>query len=301
MAPHDDTSRDGHSSGGTHAFTDHSRQWESFTYVYPVVSRRSRGLSVGVNLNPDTICNFDCVYCQVEKIENPRPTPVDLRALRPELDAMLSAASSGEIWAHPRFAGVKPALRRINDIAFSGDGEPTSATCFAEAVELVAGLKRSHGLQDTKIVLITNATLLDRPKVESALRVLDDNQGEVWAKLDAGTQAYYKQIDRSAVPLQTIQDNILACGRRRAIVIQSMFLKLHGNTMPDDEFDAYLDRLAELTDAGCRIKHVQLYTVARKPLESYVTALNDTELSRLADRLKHRLPGLDVHCYGASG
>lgn len=301
MVLHNDTSRDAHTSVDTRAFADHTRHWESFTYVYPVVSRRSRGLSIGINLNPDTICNFDCVYCQVDKLEHPRPTTVDLDKLRTELDGMLLAVTSGRLWEHPRFAKVDASLRRINDIAFSGNGEPTSATCFAEAVDLVVGLKREHGLDDAKLVLITNATLLNRPHVEAAIQVLDDNQGEVWAKLDAGTQAYYKQIDRSAVPLETILGNIRACGQRRPVVIQSMFLKLHGQPAPDNEFDAYLDRLAELTDAGCRIKLVQLYTVARKPLESYVTALDDAELSQLAERLKHRLPQLDVQYFGASG
>ena len=301
MTRHTDTPTPDPASQNKHAFADHSRHWEAFTYVYPVVSRRSRGLSIGVNLNPDTICNFDCVYCQVDKLEHPKPMAVDVGRLRDELDGMLSAVASGQIWEHPRFAPVDAPLRRINDIAFSGDGEPTAAACFPEAVDLVAGLKRSHGLDHTKLVLITNATLLNRPHVEAALRVMDDNQGEVWAKLDAGTQAYYKQIDRSAVALPTILDNILACGRRRPIVIQSMFLKLHDQPVPDNEFDAYLQRLAELIDAGCRIKLVQLYTVARKPLESYVTALDDAALSRLAERCKQRLPALDVRYFGASG
>ncbi|MEZ6193697.1 MAG: radical SAM protein [Phycisphaerales bacterium] len=282
-------------------FADHSRHWESYTYVYPVVSRRSRGLSIGINLNPDTICNFDCVYCQVEKIEHPKPMAVDTHRLRDELDGMISAVTSGRIWQHPRFVNVDASLRRINDIAFSGDGEPTAAHRFPEAVDLVTTLKLLHGLNDTKLVLITNATLLNRPHVEAALRVLDENAGEVWAKLDAGTQAYYKQIDRSAVTLQTILDNILACGRRRPIVIQSMFLKLHGQPAHDEEFDAYLDRLCELIDAGCRIKLVQLYTVARKPLESYATAMDDAALSRLAERCKKRLPAIDVQFFGASG
>ncbi len=282
-------------------FAKHSRQWESFAYVYPVVSRRSRGLSVGINLNPDTICNFDCVYCQVDKQEDPKPKPVDLSRLQEELTALLAAVASGELWAHPRFAGIDPALKRINDIAFSGDGEPTTAKGFAEAVEIAVSLKTDFGLNDAKLVLITNATLLSRPNVEAALQVLDQNHGEVWAKLDAGTEAYYKRIDRSAVPLKTILDNILTCGKRRPIVIQSMFANLHGQPIPGDEFEAYASRVTELIQAGCRIKLIQLYTVARQPLEPYVSALTDDALSRLADRLSRRAPGLTVQWFGASG
>ncbi len=279
-------------SPATSLFAEHGRHWESFAYVYPVVSRRSRGLSIGINLNPDTICNFDCVYCQVDKLENPKPMPVDLHRLRQELGAMLQDVASGRIWALPRFAQIDPALKRLNDIAFSGDGEPTTAKGFTQAVDIAVELKNASGLDGIKLILITNATLLDRPHIESAIRVLDDNNGEVWAKLDAGTESYYKQVDRSAVPLRRVLDNLLACGKRRPIVIQSMFLNMHDRPMQTQTFDAYTDRLAELIQTGCQIKAVQLYTVARQPLEDYVSALTNEQLAELSKRLKRRLANL---------
>lgn len=303
----DNLSRGTTPSRASKPFAEHSRHWDASTYVYPVVSRRSKGLSIGVNLNPDTICNFDCVYCQVEKVEPPRPIPVDTVMLREELNALAAAAASGRIWEHPRFAGVDPSLRRLNDIAFSGDGEPTAAPCFAEAVDIATGIKAQHKLDGVKIVLITNATLLDRPIVASALNVLDAHGGEVWAKLDAGTQDYYDQVDRSAVPLQRVLDNILACGRRRSIVIQSMFLQMHGQPITPEAFNAYADRVVELIEAGCKIKLIQLYTVARKPLEDYVTALSDKTLSDLAQQLRLRLNKVTaaadtaIQVYGSNG
>ncbi len=282
-------------------FAEHTRQWEAFQYVYPVVSRRSKGLSIGINLNPDTLCNFDCVYCQVDKQVNPKPTTVDLDQLRSELSAMLQAVTSGKLWQHPRFADIDPTLQRLNDIAFSGDGEPTAAKGFVQAVDLVVELKKSFGLDNTKLVLITNATLLNRPNVEPALQALDANQGEVWAKLDAGTDAYYKLMDRSAVPFKTLLKNILACGKRRPIVIQSMFAKLHGTPIPANEFEAYTQRLAELIEQGCQIKSIQLYTVARKPLEPYVTAISDETLSRMAKQLSLQVPSTTVTWFGTTG
>src|SRR5947209_8203486 len=36
-------------------------------FVYAVVSARARGLSVGVNMNPDKNCNFNCLYCEVHR------------------------------------------------------------------------------------------------------------------------------------------------------------------------------------------------------------------------------------------
>ncbi|GAB4108398.1 MAG: radical SAM protein [Phycisphaeraceae bacterium] len=289
------------SKSQTHAFHDHNRSWETFEYVYPVVSRRSRGLSIGINLNPDTICNFDCVYCQVEKRPAPRPVRVDTQRLRSELDTLLGQVKSGEIWKHPRFAGVGRGLRVIRDIAFSGDGEPTSAGCFGEAVQIAVELKQAYQLDRVRLIVITNATLLDRPAVEQALSVLDQHQGEVWAKLDAGTEAYYKQVDRSHVPFDRILNNLLVCGRRRPIVIQTMVMRLHGEPMPNSEFNAYQDRLGELIRRGCRVRKVQLYTVARRPLESYVSPVNDDTLERMANQLRQRLPELEVEWFGSGG
>src|SRR5258708_3607932 len=133
---------------------DHRRDFAENVYVYAVVSRRSKGVSVGLNLNPDKVCNFDCVYCQVD-----RTTP-----------------------------GPTRALRGINDIAFCGDGEQTTWPEFPQLVEAVVEVKRRRGLGGVKIVVITNATMFHRPAVRDALAVLAANGGEVWAKLDAGTE-----------------------------------------------------------------------------------------------------------------
>src|SRR3982751_2657987 len=136
-------------------FRQHSRSWQDGRYVYPVISRRSRGLSVGVNLNPDTACNFDCVYCCVDRT-NVRPAPpVDLAVLGRELDEMLGAAKDGSIFRVPPFADIPDSLKRLNDVAFSGDGEPTGCAVFPEAVRLAADALARHGLAEAKLVLIT--------------------------------------------------------------------------------------------------------------------------------------------------
>src|SRR5437660_12694832 len=82
---------------------DHSRQFADFTFVYPVISRRSRGLSVGVNLNPDKVCNFDCVYCEVDRRIPGKVSQVDLNQLRDELIAMIRFARDGGLGKEPKF------------------------------------------------------------------------------------------------------------------------------------------------------------------------------------------------------
>lgn len=267
-------------------YTQHSRHWRDNRYVYPVISRRSGGLSIGINLNPDKKCNFDCIYCSVDRSTPPLVAHVDLEVLRAELDHMLDLATSGRLFSEPPFDTTPPPLRRLNDVAFSGDGEPTSYRQLGEACRIVADLLSQYRANDTRIILITNATLLDRPGVAEAVRFLDAHNGAIWAKLDAGTADYYRVIDRSAVPLQRVLDNILAVGRDRPIVIQSMFMNVDGQPPTDVEIDAYLQRLGDLRDGGCRIKLVQVYTIARQTAENYVRPLSDAEIDAITARVR---------------
>ncbi len=270
-------------------YSQHSRNWRENLYVYPVVSRRSEGVSIGVNLNPDMACNFDCIYCQVDRTVEPRVRRVDLDRLTAELDAMIRLAQGGALFSEPPFADVPARLRVVRDIAFSGDGEPTASPQFPAAVNVAADLRKRYELSDARIRVITNATLLARPAVRSALAVLDDNNGEIWAKLDAGTEDYFQLICRSRVPLATILVNILDTARVRPIVIQSLWMHVRNQPPPDDEIDAYADRIEEIIAKGGRLKLVQIYTTARMPAESYVTPLSTAQLEAIAARVRTRV------------
>lgn len=278
-------------------FREHPRRWQDFHYVYPVISRRSRGLSIGVNLNIDKACNFDCVYCCVDRSVAPIRRDIDLAQIRAELRRMIDLATAGQLWQEEPFTETPADYRVIRDIAFSGDGEPTTYKHFDQACQIAADLRREYRLDAAKIVVITNATGFSRPAVQRGLAILDANGGEIWAKLDAGTEAYYQQIDRTRVPLSKVLANILDCGRQRQIVIQSLFMQLRGQPISDAEFDAYLDRLEELLAGGCRIRLVQMYTVARQTAESFVSPLTPEQLDALARRFRQRLPQLPVETY----
>src|SRR3954453_9672762 len=156
-------------------FTQHSRSWQRNRYVYPVISRRSKGVSIGVNLNPDKVCNFDCVYCQIDRKTPPIVRDLDVERLLTELEEMLDLVEGGGLFEVERFRNTPPALRRLNDIAFSGDGEPTTCPQFPEIVAAVAAMKKRRGLDAVKLLLITNASRLQHPRVQEALAVLDAN------------------------------------------------------------------------------------------------------------------------------
>src|SRR6185369_5998646 len=105
---------------------DHARRFAGNRFVYPVLSRRSGGISIGVNLNPDKICNFDCIYCQVDRRSESETQFVEAEQLLKELDDTLDLVASGDIYQTEKFSHTPASLRRLNDIAFSGDGEPTT-------------------------------------------------------------------------------------------------------------------------------------------------------------------------------
>ena len=263
------------------AFADHSRRWRDFRYVYPVIARRSHGLSIGVNLNPDGACSFDCVYCSVDRTDaRPAIRTVDTAVLEAELRQL--AVAHAQLFDEPEFRAVPPEYRRLNDIAFSGDGEPTAVPVFPEAVRIATDVRRDYSLAHVKIVVITNACYLARPAVAGALAVLDQNGGEIWAKLDAGTEEHFRQINRSAFPLQHVLDNILAAGRGRPLVLQSMFLRLRGAAPEMSEIAAYVERIRWLLAGGARFSLIQIYTIARRTAESFATPLTPDELEQIA-------------------
>lgn len=268
--------------------TEHPRRFDENRFVYPVLSRRSEGISIGVNLNPDKVCNFDCIYCQVDRTTQSDTQFVEMDRLLQELDATLDLVTSGAIYETKKFQDTPRELRRLNDIAFSGDGEPTTHRNFDEIIAACADVKRRHGLDHVKMVLITNASMFHRPHVQRGLAILDENQGEIWAKLEAGTEAYFKLVDRTPIPFRQVLDNITAAAKVRPLVIQALFMKVHGQSPPPQELQAFSDRLNEIKAAGGRLKLVQVYTVARQPAESFVAPLADDEVDAIVDLVQDR-------------
>lgn len=276
------------------AVKNHPRSFENNRYVYPVVSRRSRGISIGINMNPDKFCNFDCVYCQVDRTTPGIDPNIDIGILNEELRAMFDLFQSGELQRNPIFAGTPASLLRLNDVALSGDGEPTICKNFAAVCECVDHLRREEGRPGFKLVLITNATALNRPEVQRGLGFFS-HQDEIWAKLDAGTDAYFQKIDRTGLKLEPILNNIAQEGQKRPVIIQSLFLEYEGAGPSDAEIKAYIERLAWLQKQDCRIQLVQVYSIARPPAESAAKPLSTERLEQIAAKV--RTLGLTAEVY----
>ena len=241
---------------------DRPRDFLDNRFVYVVISSRAHGLSLGVNMNPDKLCNFDCVYCEVDRRTPPAETALDVGVMAGELQQTLAYVLQGRLHERPQYHSLPPELLQLRHVALSGDGEPTLAPNFAEAVQEVIHVRALGGFPFFKIVLITNGTALDRPQVQESLKRLTKSD-EIWIKLDGGTQNYLNTVDRPSVPLEKVLANILALGRQRPVIIQSLFPAINDEEPSSEEIEQFAQRLKELKARGTQISLVQIYSAAR--------------------------------------
>jgi len=262
---------------------DRPREFLGNRFVYAVISSRAHGLSLGVNMNPDQRCNFNCSYCEVDRRKPAREHKLVVEVMAAELRRTISAVQQGQLRNSPWYQSLPKELLKLRHVALSGDGEPTLAPNFIEAVQAVARVRALGGF--FKIVLITNGTGLDQTSVLSGLDILTKSD-EIWIKLDGGTQEYVDEVNLPDVPLKKILANILHIGRTRAVVIQSLFAAIRGEEPPQDEIQQYALRLKELKDAGAQIALVQIYSAGRPSVHPEWGHLPLRVLSQIAQTVR---------------
>lgn len=252
-------------------------------YVYPVVSRRAGGVSIGINLNPNNACNWRCIYCQVPGLVRGGPPPLDLPLLERELRSLLGDVLHGSFMADR----VPEEARRLSDIAFSGNGEPTSAPEFPEAIRMAARVAEDFGiLSSAKLRLITNGSLLDRKHVRGGIQSLREVGGEVWFKLDAATPEAVRRTNGTRADPASAVRRLVACAGLCETWVQSCFFALDGKPPTEGELSAYLAALESA--AGC-LGGVYLYGLARPSLQPEAARLGRLEagwLDNLAARIR---------------
>ncbi|MCL1927484.1 MAG: hypothetical protein FWG07_01645 [Treponema sp.] len=247
------------------AIADH-RSREGGAIIYPVYSRRSGGLSIGINLFPDRkLCSFDCPYCEVFPFKT--DINFNFEIMKTALCSAIREAKKNNI--------------PIKDICFSGNGEPSMSPFFMEAVNASA-LIRSELAGDAKLVVITNGSGLLDKEVFDFLKTAALNTAalNIWLKLDAATDAWYRLLNRSEIP----HDRIISCikdfsASAAPFTIQTMLCKIKGVLPPEEESVAWVQvvtKLAALSlsgnDAGKpQLRAVHIYGKARPASEDPLT------------------------------
>ncbi|TVT49780.1 MAG: radical SAM protein [Denitromonas halophila] len=269
--------------------SDHSRDFAGMTYVYPVLSRRAGGVSVGINLNPNNACNWHCVYCQVPNLVRGAAPVIDRAQLRQELSGFLTALVEGDYMQQH----VPEGLRTIKDIAFSGNGEPTSAGDFADIVNDVLAIRDAAGLTAVPVRLITNGSLVKRRAVQDGLRRLAAGGGEVWFKVDGGRREDIARINGVDLDPASVSRALAKSAELCPTWVQTCMFAWDGEVPSEAALTGYLNTL-EVAGLDA-LEGVLLYGVVRasmQPEAVRVSALDEAGLMLIAERIKEK--GLTV-------
>ena len=274
---------------------DHNRDVSGLRYIYPVVSRRAEGVSLGINLNVNNACNWLCVYCQVPNLTRGTPPPIDLNLFEQELRMFLAEVLHGDFMQ--RY--VAEGDRHLQDIAFSGNGEPTSAKEFPQVLQIVEKVLREFGLLDVgrdkpiKVRLISNGSLLDKPAVIESIRHLATCNGEVWFKLDAGTKAGIARINDVNLNPETHIARLRLCAEACPTFIQTCMFAMDDAPPTEADIEAYLSLIEQVKDV---VQGVHLYGLARPSYQAEAPRLSRLTpecLEAVAQRMRQR--GFVVH------
>jgi wyosine [tRNA(Phe)-imidazoG37] synthetase (radical SAM superfamily) len=273
--------------------SDHSRDSAGLTYIYPVLSRRSGGLSVGINLNTNNACNWRCIYCQVPDLKRGNVPAVDLGKLHGELVTFLDKVLNGNFFTDNN---IPPENQLIRDIAISGNGEPTTAREFPDVVNLIGQVIDEVELTGLiKTVLITNGSVVKRTAVRNGLMRMAELNGEIWFKLDSATQAGMDKINSVSRSMTSVRQNIITAANLCPTWLQTCVFCLNGAQPSIQERNAYIKFLTDIQSENIPLRGVQLYSLARpslQPESSQLSALPQKWLERFADQI--RRIGIDV-------
>lgn len=276
----------------TLTFYNHSRIFKGYTYVYPVLSRRSQGVSLGINLNVNNACNWRCVYCQVDGLVRGKPDAIELNKLEFELDQILGAMVNGDFLAH--YAPKE--LCRLNDISISGNGEPTLSKQFKDVVEIIAKLRKKYNFTDNvKSILISNGSEIERQDIREALPILNENNGEVWFKIDRGDADEIESVNQVHLSLKSISNRLEICSKLCKTYIQTCLFKINNINPSEDEINHYIDFVIQFKD---KIAGLYLYSTARNPMlpeGQNISQVSEEFLATIAVRLTEH--GVSVKYY----
>lgn len=269
---------------------NHNRDVVGMRYIYPVVSRRAGGVSIGINLNVNNACNWRCIYCNVPELTRGSPPPIELDVLEHELRTFLNDVLHGDFMQ----LHVHEDDRQLKDIAFSGNGEPTSAKEFPQVLDLVEKVLCEYGLLGSiKVRLITNGSLMDKPAVLESMRHLAKCNGEVWFKVDAATKEGIARINDVTLNPQSHIKRLESCAKACPTFIQTCMFGLDGHPPSEEDITAYLALISQVKDV---IQGVHLYGLARlslQPEAGRLTRLSAEWLESMAQRI--RLLGITVY------
>ncbi len=241
-----------------------------YRYIYGPVPSRRLGISLGVDILPRKVCNFNCVYCECGKT-------MKLVTERTEYypsDKILSEIRD--------FLGQNPAP---DFITFSGSGEPTLHSGLGF---MLGSLKKEF--PSIKIAVITNSSLLNLKEVRDDLLHAD----VVLPSLDAASEEAYIKIDRPhpLIKLSNVIEGIAEFSRvfKLSGLLKALWLEVFiVDGINTDDYN-----IAKLRRAILKIKpdKIQLNTLDRPGAEEWVKPADSDIMENT--KIKLNLKGIEI-------
>lgn len=261
--------------------TNHDRDKVGLTYVYPVLSRRSGGLSIGINLNPNNACNWQCIYCQVPNLVRGSAPEINFIQLEKELHGFLTDVTRGDFYDRE---SVPADLRVICDIAISGNGEPTMTGNLVRVVEIIKTVINDFKLnRKIKVVLISNGSMMNKKMVQDGIREISNLGGEVWFKIDSVTTAGIEKINQVQGSMSSTLKKLKSSSELCSTWIQTCVFALDGKAPSEKETSAYLDFVMQIKLKNIPVKGVLLYGIARPSMQADADRLSSLPEEWLKD------------------
>ena len=226
----------------------------------PVKSRRL-GLSQGIDLLPPKTCNFNCIYCEINRapqLSCQRSEHVPTEVILAEIDELLADEAR---------------VRDLDVFTITASGEPTLHTGIGR---IIRHIKEKT---DKPVAILTNGSLLHLQEVQDDLMAADI----VIPSLDAARQESFRRVNRPAkcsADLETIIQGIADFSRKFSGEIWLEILLVENiNDTPED--------VTALQKAISRIRpsRVQLNTVARPPYESFAKPLTQKRMAEIKQEI----------------
>jgi len=214
----------------------------------PVKSRRL-GLSLGINLLPETgkLCNFNCIYCECGWT----PGSNEKESRLPSREEVYEALSA-------RLSKLKQINKPPDVITFAGNGEPTLHPDFPEIIDDTIELRNRY-FPGAEIAVLSNSTTITVPRIKAALLKIEKNILKLDSAFDLTIRMHNQP--RVNVRVKELIENLK--GFKGELLIQTLFIQgtMNGeiidNTTPR-ELEAWLKALETIKPS-----EVMIYTISR--------------------------------------
>lgn len=268
--------------------SNHPRNSDLGQLIYPVNSRRAKGLSLGINLNPDKQCSFDCTYCQVIRPPKRASLSITKAQVLSELKYWLENLKDGHYKGH-----------LLKDISIAGDGEPTQVTFLPELIPEIIKLRDQSGFSDRKFILFTNGTKIDRPDLQSALKLMAHSNGEIWIKLDFWDQESLLRLNQSKIDVERLKKKLIQVSQINPVVVQSCFFQIDQQEYNNLSYRPFVQNLKHMITKGFKIDRLQAYTLARKPANPRVYSWDNPIMDQIVALIRSEC-SIETEIYYAS-